>query len=167
MGSIKDQDKSTNATISVNPDEGFITNHPLHDATSDNSHSGEEGCGDAHNQSDINSENENLTYYPNIRRSSRISHLPDRCTANILLSNQSGGDWDPSTVLEALNCPDPAEKQTAIHEKFNMITKRSTWKTAFLPLGAPFIKNIWIFQTKRHLDGDFLEYQARLIAKKY
>ena len=110
---------------------------------------------------------EDITHYPNVRRSGRATRLPERYSAGFALQCLLGRADDPLTVEEALASDDVEHWKAAMKHELTMINRMKTWAPAFLPEGASTVATKWVFQRKHDKKGRVKRYRARIVAKGF
>ena len=115
------------------------------------------------------------------RRSGRVTHPPDRLTADYLLTPQRRAALpgsaayaafpfpaqpivpsfppvvpdigpDPLTYREAVTSPDSDMWQTAIQQEYDALTKRKTWERVPPPADRKTVRRKWGFKNKMNAD---------------
>lgn len=122
---------------------------PAEDST-DNQEVNEENTGEPNNEG-VNIED--LTYNPNLRRSTRESIPPTQLgfdTAMLIMQTNLGNQDStvPNTYTDAMSVPDQSDWKQDMDEEFLQINRRHTWKLVELPKGARVVKNRWGFARK-------------------
>lgn len=113
---------------------------------------------------------DDVTYYPNVRRSTRRPTVPDRFTAFALTLRSIAGigkEDDPLTFEEAMSSPLKWEWKKAMKEEIDGITEKKVWSLAKLPPGHKTIGTKWVYHQKNKPDGELERYKARLVAKGF
>ncbi|KAG7572396.1 Integrase catalytic core [Arabidopsis suecica] len=106
---------------------------------------------------------------PEVRRSERNRHEPDRF-----------GDWvtddhdlliiesdEPTSYEEAMMGPDSDKWLEAANSEMESMSQNKVWTLVDLPDGVKAIECKWIFKKKIDMDGNIQIYKARLVAKGY
>lgn len=163
-------------SAAVNEEQASVDEHATTNAevtSAEESGQGSNGgsdSGDKESQARCSStiaENDALTYYPNLRRSERVSRPPERFDTLLVMQCQMGSASDPLTIKEALCAADAAEWQKAMEQELLMIKMMGTWKPAFLPKGKKTVKTKWVFHRKVDSEGNVTRHRARLVAKGF
>jgi transposase InsO family protein len=102
---------------------------------------------------------------PVTRRSSRVSHPPERWLG---LHEVTVLDTeDPLTYAEAMASPDSAEWLGAMQSEMQSMYDNQVWNLVDPPVGIKPIENKWVFKRKSDMDGNLTTYKARLVAKGF
>ena len=114
-------------------------------------------------------EAENITHYPQVRRSNRKSVPPDRYTSYITIQNDMEND-DPQVTLsygEATTGRDAVKWKEAMAEEIQAINSKNTWLLMTQPQDRNPVPCRWVFAKKiDHSTGHIL-FRARLVAKGF
>ena len=104
-----------------------------------------------------------------IRRSSRIRHVPERYGFLITEHNDVLliEDHEPRTYDEALNSSDSEKWLTAMKSEMDSMYDNQVWSLIDAPEGIKPIGCKWVFKRKTDMDGNIVTYKARLVAKGY
>ena len=120
---------------------------------------------------DHDSDNDELLYVPNIRRSARATagEPPERIHENhIALMMQSTGPVQsksiPKNFKSAVTGKDMRHWIEAMNQEFDTLTKMNTWKLVKLPKDRKAIRVKWVYDIKTNSDGEIERYRARLVA---
>ena len=73
----------------------------------------------------------------------------------------------PKTFAAAMRTPQHAQWLQAAKEELEAHLENGTWELVELPPGKRAIGSRWIFKVKKHADGSFERYKARVVAKRY
>eukprot|EP00252_Welwitschia_mirabilis_P028029 TRINITY_DN992_c0_g1_i5.p1 TRINITY_DN992_c0_g1~~TRINITY_DN992_c0_g1_i5.p1 ORF type:complete len:816 (+),score=171.97 TRINITY_DN992_c0_g1_i5:277-2448(+) len=100
-----------------------------------------------------------------VRRSTRISHPPDRYSPslNYVLYSDCG---EPETVREAHACADAVKWKAAMEDEWKSLKQNNTWDLVELPKGRKALHSRWIFRLKNEANGE-KRYKARLVVKGF
>jgi mannosyltransferase OCH1-like enzyme len=52
-------------------------------------------------------------------------------------------------------------------EEYNSLLENQTWDMVPLPLDRKFVRCIWIYRTKKEIDGQVNKYKERLVSKGF
>ncbi|CCA76752.1 related to retrotransposon HobS hobase (N-terminal fragment) [Serendipita indica DSM 11827] len=69
---------------------------------------------------------------------------------------------EPTTLGEALKCPDSDKYVQAAIEEVRAHLENGTWKLVRLPQGKKAIGSRWVFKIKRDADGSISKYKGRI-----
>jgi hypothetical protein len=104
-----------------------------------------------------------------IRKSSRVSHPPDRYLGYLI----TDGEVlilefnEPTTYKEALAGPDSDKWLEAMNSEMESMYTNQVWNLVDLPDGVRTIKCKWVFKVKTDMDGNATVFKARLVAKGF
>ena len=115
-----------------------------------------------------------LTYYPNLRRSTRQTAgvAPDRLgfdTASVVIQSEVGNEHvtAPNSYAEAVIGTDADKWQASMQEEIDSLNDMGTWELTKLPKGRKAIKNRWVYSVKCDERGRPQRLRSRLVAKGY
>ena len=107
---------------------------------------------------------------PELRRSERIRHEPERyqgflvtnCNDVMIIDSD-----EPANYEEAMMNPDSEKWQEAAKSEMASMSQNQVWSLVDLPNGARPIECKWVFKKKIDVDGNIQMYKARLVAKGF
>ncbi|KAL1194887.1 Retrovirus-related Pol polyprotein from transposon TNT 1-94 [Cardamine amara subsp. amara] len=106
---------------------------------------------------------------PEVRRSERTRHEPDRFGVWVtdhhdifIIEND-----EPMSYEEAMMGPDSDKWTKAAESEMESMSQNKVWTLVDLPDGVKAIECKWIFKKKIDMDGNIQIYKARLVAKGY
>lgn len=118
-----------------------------------------------------NSAQDELTHYPNLRRSKRCPKKTVRFgDTSIIALNVRMGNEDksvPTTYKEAVHGPEKDQWSQSMADEIANIEGKETWKLVPLREGAKAIKNKWVYFKKRDSSHRICRFRARLVAKGF
>ena len=84
------------------------------------------------------------------------------------VAQETGGDGEPSTYLEAIQSADSDKWVVAMNEEMESLYKNGTWVLVPPPKGKKIVGCKWVFKRKEDSSGvENARYKARLVAKGY
>ena len=115
---------------------------------------------------------DSVTYFPNLRRSTRKSTAPDRLGIDTAMFVQQGmlqDDMSTSsmTYQDAIRGLASQEWIEAMDEEIRQIDSKGTWKLVEPPVGVRPVKNKWVYFSKLDANGKLKRRRARLVAKGF
>jgi hypothetical protein len=119
------------------------------------------------NIDDHNESNENNDVQEEPRRSTRIKNVIDRFISYTSFKCATNKYFQPSTLKQALNCPDSEKWQLAMQEELTSLKKNETWSPANLPDDREAIGCKWVYQLKLDENNNIVKYKARLVAQGF
>ena len=112
---------------------------------------------------------ETVTYYPNLRRSSRTPREPERFVSGVIaLMNRLGNEdhTAPLTYLEAMRSCESHEWKAAMTDEMKSLQEH-TLKLVPLPPHTKPVKCKWVYMNKTDVHNNIILRRARLVAKGY
>ena len=71
---------------------------------------------------------------------------------------------DPTSLTEAMQCPEWPCWEEAMKEEMEALEKHSTWRLEHPPLGTNIISCRWVFHAKKDANGNIYHYRTHLVA---
>ena len=73
----------------------------------------------------------------------------------------------PTTMEEALNCPQRAQWQAAMAAEMGSLQENQVYRLVPRPKGKKVMKSKWVFRIKFNADGSVEKYKAIIVAKGF
>ena len=118
-------------------------------------------------------EQEAVTHYPVLRRSTRVRRAVDRFTpdcAFALVAQNLLGNREAMTQCsfeEAASSKDSDQWFEAMQEEINAMETKKVWRLCKRPHNYKPVKNQWVYDRKRDKQWRTTRYRARLVAKGF
>ncbi|KAF8830169.1 hypothetical protein HHX47_DHR2000553 [Lentinula edodes] len=74
---------------------------------------------------------------------------------------------DPTSVAEAMRCPDWSQWREAMNEEIRRLQQRRTYDIVIPPDDANILTSKWVFRTKRDEQGKVTGHRARLVVRGF
>ena len=102
---------------------------------------------------------------PIVRQSDRVRQRPDYYGVWVNCVEQL--DPEPTSVTEALSCPEKEEWKKAMNSEMESISDNKVWELVELPEGKRIVGSKWVFKRKVGANGVIDRYKARLVAQGF
>ena len=111
---------------------------------------------------------DDITYYPNLRRSSRSSVPPERYTASIALEIQLGSDAGvPLCYEQAISGPESKNWLQAMRKEIEDMQKMDVWTASILPKNCRPVKKQVGFREESQYRNKRCEIQSQTRGKRF
>jgi hypothetical protein len=57
--------------------------------------------------------------------------------------------------------------ESTMQEEYNSLLENQTWDLVPLPSGRKLFRSIWVYRTKRTMDGHVRRYKVKLVSKGF
>ena len=101
---------------------------------------------------------------PAVRRSQRETRRPNFYGE---LVNTARTVSEPTTVEEAMSCPEEKNWKEAMEAEFQSLHANQVWDLVTPPKDCKIINSKWVFKCKLGEHGQVERYKARLVAQEY
>lgn len=112
---------------------------------------------------------EEVTHYPAVRRSNRISKPPEPFGGAVTVRSRMGSSSDETldTYAENMNSNESIQWYQAMCEELKDVQRRKTWILMRCPIGIKPISNKWVYLKTRDANNNWIRHKARLFPKRY